>query len=410
MLTFTWRRATIASLVALTLVGLATSPALAGEKPSPTDDRLPDGAELQIAQAPLLDLAQAVSNADPDRAQLGGIQLQVEQRAVQIYWKGAVPDDVYRLVEEARGNGIAATIDEARYAGVELKQAQDQVMERRDSYPGLTSVGPMPDGSGLRVGAQDPKAFKTDTFPLEATIVQEDQITSTARLTDTPPFWGGGAARPSTGGFCSTGFAVAHYTWWGAEIDRGLLTAEHCAPGGNATYTTGAGSFIGSSGPTGFNFLAPFSDTQFIKASSAPRVFGGGVGSSFSRAVAGWTPLWPGTVVCTSGASTGEHCTNVVYAVGVFAITNSGLVLGMDFAFDYTAAGVASGAGDSGGPVYTLAWWDPNKKVLAAGMIDNGLFTVGCPPGSIATTCYRNVGFVDINYALIAQGARLLTS
>jgi hypothetical protein len=63
-----------------------------------------------------------------------------------------------------------------------------------------------------------------------------------------------------------------------------------------------------------------------------------------------------------------------------------------------------------GGPVYTLARWDPTRKVLAAGMIDNGLFTVGCPPGSVTGTCFRNVGFVDINYALVAQGAGLLTS
>ena len=410
MFTVFGRRTTLASLLAITMVGLAVSPALAGEKPIVTDDRLPAGAKLQIAQAPLVDLAQAVSDTDPDRAHLGGIQLEVEQRAVHIYWKGEVSDEVYRLVDDARGNGIEATIEEARYAGAEIKRGQDEVLERRDSYPGLTSVGPMPDGSGLRVGALDPEAFKSDTFPLEATIVKEEQITSAARLNDTAPFWAGGAARPGTGGFCSTGFAVAHYTWWGAEIDRGLLTADHCAPGGNVNYFTGAGSFIGTAGPTGFNFLAPFSDTQFIKAPSGARAFSGGVGSSASRAVAGRTPLWPGMVVCTSGASTGEHCTELVYAIGVFAITTSGLVLGMDFAFDYTAGGVAAGTGDSGGPVYTLAWWDPTRKVLAAGMIDNGLFTVGCPPGSVTGTCFRNVGFVDINYALVAQGAGLLTS
>ncbi|WP_203909320.1 hypothetical protein [Rhizocola hellebori] len=406
---FDWRRAALASLVAMSLVGLATTPALAGEKPTPISDDLPDGAKLIIAQAPLVDLAQAVSEVDPERANLGGIQLEVERRAVHIYWKGDVPDDVYRLVEQARGNGIDATIEEARYAGVEMTKAQTEVMDKRDAYRGLTSVGPMPDGSGLRVGARDPEALRSETFPLEVTVVQEDEIVPTAgRQDDTRPFWTGGAARRGSA-FCSTGFAVAHYTWWGAEIDRGLLTAEHCAPGGNATYLTGSFKPLGTSGPSGPSFLAPFSDTQFIKTSSAPRAFTGGTSSTGSRAVAGWTPVWPGMVVCTSGASTGEHCTNLVYAVGVFAITGSGLVLGMDYAFDFSG-GAASGTGDSGGPVYTLAWWDPTRKVLAAGMIDNGLFGVTCPPGSRTTACFRNVGFVDIHYALLAQNAGLLIS
>jgi hypothetical protein len=408
MFSLRWRRAALASLVALTLVGLSTSPVLAREeKPAPISDELPEGAKLIVAQAPLVDLAQAVSNIDPERNGLGGIQLDVQAHAVHIYWKGDTPDDVHRLVEQARGNGIEATIEAARYAGVEMTKGQNEVIDKLEAYRGLTSVGPMPDGSGLRVGATDPEALRSETFPLEVTIVKEEQAEPTARQNDTRPFWAGGAA-VSAGGFCSTGFAVAHYTWWGAEIDRGLLTAQHCSPAGNANFFTGAGAFIGTSGPPSGNPFTPFSDTLFIKTSSSGRAFSGGTASSSSRAVAGWTPVFPGMFVCTSGAATGEHCSNLVYAVGVFAVTTGGLVFGMDYAFDIFG-GTASGRGDSGGPVYTLAPWDPTRRVLAAGMIDNGLFTVACPPG-VFTTCFRNVGFVDLNYALFAQGVRLLTS
>jgi len=412
MLTFTWRRAAVASLVALTMAGLTATavaaPALAEEKPTPVDERLPKGADLHIAQGPLLEFANRVADTDPDRAHLGGIQLEVAQRAVHIHWKGEVPDDVYRMVEQARGDGIEATLDEARYALSEVTKAQQEVYERRESYPGLTSIGPMPDGSGLRIGATDPDAFRSETFPLEATILKEEPVTQLTRQNDVRPFWGGGAARPATGGFCSTGFAVAHFTWWGAETDRGLLTAEHCSPGGNVNYFTGDFKFMGPVGPTGWNWLAPLSDTTYIQTSSAGRVFSGGVGSGTSRGVLGTIALWPGAVVCTSGASTGEHCANLVYALGLFSISTTGSwTFGVNYAI---SGGVASGTGDSGGPVYLLAPWDPFGRVFAAGMIANGFIGATCTPGSLTASCFHNVGFVDIHYALVAQNARLLVS
>jgi hypothetical protein len=408
MRTFTWRRAALASFVAVTMAGLATSPALAGEKPTPIDEGLPKGAELHIAQGPLLDLANRVADTDPERAHLGGIQLDVPQRAVHIYWNGAISDDVYRMVEEARDNGIDATLEEARYPLAEITKAQQEVYDKREAYPGLTSIGRMPDGSGLRIGATDPEALRSDTFPLEATIVREEPPTAAGRQDDTAPFWAGGAARPGSGGFCSTGFAVAHYNFWGRETDRGLLTADHCAPGGNVSYFTGSFKFMGTAGPSGWNWLAPLSDTQYIQTSSAARVFSGGVTSSTTRSVWGTAPLWPGAVVCTSGASTGEHCANVVYAVMSFSILTSGAwVLGVDYAWN---TAVASGTGDSGGPVYALAPWNPAGVALAAGMIDNGSFGVTCASGSLTSVCFHSVGFVDIHYALVAQNARLLTS
>jgi hypothetical protein len=409
-----WCRAALVPLAALALVTALGSPARAGEpdKPIVTSDDPSAGsnaaAKIMIAQAPLVDLAQAVTTVDPDRAGLGGIQLQVAKHSVQIAWKGDVPDEVAKLVDQARDQGIDVSLRRADYSGAELAKAQDEVVNRVDAYPGLTTVGPLPDGSGLRIGARDPDALTDLTFPVPVTIVKEEPFTSLSRTRDSAPFWAGGVAN-TTSGSCSTGFAVARYNFFGQETSRGLLTAEHCAPGGGRAFFTGGGTFIGVAGPPSGNFLTPWSDTLYIPTSSAARTWDGGVGvGEFTKAVSGQAFNFPGEFVCTSGARTGVHCANLTYAIFTVAFTNTGPVLGIDLAFDVTG-GTAAGAGDSGGPVFTLAPWDPSRRVLAAGMIDNGAFATPCPPG-IVTTCFHNVGFVDINYALFAQGVGLLTS
>jgi hypothetical protein len=358
---------------------------------------------IMLAQQPLVAAAQAITALDKERTGLGGIRLRVEKGAVEVWWKGTVPDAVRKEISARERAGVRIILGEARYNGAELAAAQDQIVQNRDRYPGLAYLAAQPDGSGLHGEFTDVEAARRYRFPVDVDVTASAGNTFASRAVDSVPWWGGAITRsgPST---CTTGFPVANF-FGPFELNRGLLTAAHCDPAGSgSTFANSVGTIIG----TGVTRGVPI-DTTYIVTPSAPRVYVGGPGSA-SRGVAGPVPNFPGQLVCTSGAVTFEHCDVVNLFVAGAAIVGSPrgpiLVVGVTFAAS-TSGGIAVGSGDSGGPVYVPI---SPFHVLAAGMID---FSVGggtCPGGPPTSVCSSVVGYVDINIIMVSTLLHLLIS
>ena len=114
--------------------------------------------------------------------------------------------------------------------------------------------------------------------------------------------------------------------------------------------------------------------------------------SNTSKQILGSTPNFPGQVVCTEGASTGEHCLVMNFFVGAAAIVSGALTLGVTLAVNITGA-IAGGSGDSGGPV-TVSYHP--TAAFAAGLISFGIGGTPCAVG----TCASMVGYININWVL----------
>lgn len=387
-------------------------------KPIPTTGEPSAGSNaseaLMAAQAPLVAAAEKIRKIDPAGTGLGGIRLQVKEHVLDVWWKGNVPAALHEEIGRQEREGvIKVTLRAAKYSQRELDEAAKTIVTNRNSYPGrLVRVTPHFDGSGLEVAFDEITGVVHVDSPVDTNVVQAPSVTQTSRANDSPPWWAGGVTRPMmnvTGmSPCSTGFAV-HRLFFGWETSRGILTANHCYPSGNVWFSDGAGDPIGLAEPrpTGTGWLT---DSLYITTNSGARIFDGGVGvGEFSKPVVGSTSLFPGQFVCTSGAATGVHCDIRIDSINnhsVLLLPSLSFVDGVALASQVSGA-VATGVGDSGGPVFTLAWPDPSK-VLAAGMMVGGLNSTQCQIAG-QTGCFSRVAFVDIYMILLNHDASLLT-
>jgi hypothetical protein len=376
----------VASL-ALIMVVAPPSRALAGDdKEIVTGDNPTKAEELARAQEPLVAAATAITALDPDHERLGGIRLQVDRAAVEVYWKGDVPETLRKEIATQEANGVRVALRPADYSGSELDTAVHRMVDQIERYPGLVVIAPQPTAGGLQGYFTDPDKAKEFDFPMPVDIeAAPDGAVPFSRNSDTPPFWGGAAAVASAGG-CTTGFAVAQ-RFFGIEVSRGVLSAGHCDPAGGGLWTTPTGLTIGTAGARN-----GISDSIYIRARSSGRFYTGGVTSNTSKQVVGLTPNFPGQFVCTEGASTGEHCFVMNFLVGGAAVVSGAVTFGVTLAVNVTGA-IAGGSGDSGGPVVASA--NPVAG-LAAGLISFGVGVTPCAVG----TCSAVVGYIDISWVL----------
>jgi hypothetical protein len=397
--------ALLVSLAVLTVAAVPSPAAAAPDKEIITNDDPKAGTnagiEREREQEPLILAAATIMALDPKREGLAGVRLQTEQRTVEVYWKGEVPDPVAEEIKRQQEAGITIALGRADYSGSELTAAMNQLADQQqERYPAVSLLFPQVEGTGLLAYVNDLAAARKYDFGLPVELVPaKDPVPLFSRFADTPPFWAGAAAF-ANGGRCSTGFAV-HKTFFGIETSRGLLTAGHCDKAGGSTFVTGGSLTIGSSaGPLSV------SDSSYIVGRSAGRMYDGGVGvGEFSRSVVGTFPNLPGNVpgipsvdVCTSGASTGAHCaiTNLLVG-GVVFLTPGVPTFGITLAAQRSGL-VAAGQGDSGGPVVVPLG---TTSALATGMIDFGLSPTTCPSG--VGLCSSVIGYVDINWVLASN-------
>jgi hypothetical protein len=408
----------LAVVVAFGLIAAYPSSASAEDKDFWTDPDPKAGsnpaAEIMALQRPLVEAGEAILNLDPEKQALGGIRLRVRDLAMEIYWKGERPEALYEQVAKLEEQGYRAEVYESLYSGLELAKAQEEIVTARDAYPGLMTIGPIVDGSGLHA-TFDKDSRPPKKWPVPVEVVQEPEWVFIDRNNDSAPFWGGGVVRMTSGGFllgvCSTGFAVWRRNWF--TVTEGMLTAEHCNRGGGALATNGIGTrALGVAETPSAAAASHNSDSLFIPTNSHPRMFDGLPVGAFTKPVVGRVNNFVGQLTCTSGASTGVHCDIITDQISTTALvrvspTDFVRVDMMVMGSNLDPRGVAAGSGDSGGPVFTLT--NNFASVLGAGIMSIAQFGVACNVTGPAF-CGNRVGFVDINWVLRAQQAEIMVT
>jgi hypothetical protein len=237
--------------------------------------------------------------------------------------------------------------------------------------PAIVSAAPKVDGTGLDVtvlSGQHPSLLNSSALPVTVSTGQRPQGMFT-RQADTPQFWGGARYNSPVGG-CSTGFAVSV-----GGIARDL-SAGHC---GTAPQTV---SIPGQPNPTGtiVSDNKP-RDTLLINFSGgvSGRIYTGAFNSASSVGVGGAANDFVGNLVCTGGASSGEHCGITVRVVDEFV--NVGYIIGPETRASYPSATCAVAPGDSGGPAYS---YRADGRIDARGTISAGITGTATCPGIVA--------------------------
>jgi hypothetical protein len=394
-----WRHGLVASLVVLGVAVAVPSRAAA-------DD--PAGADPMVVQPRLIAAADRIAASTAGTSGLAGITVEADLAQVRIYWKGELPGPVSDVIDRERRE-VDVEVLPARHSRQELDAAGAEILPS----DGVTGVAAQPDGNALLVlfsgderGARSLPAIAAAAVPILISAY-ERPILASGRQNDTTPYSGGSIYQTPLG-YCSTGFAVQV-----ASVNK-IISAGHCGQDDDAVYV-GSGSappYMGTISGTDLGH-----DTLLIEAASAGAVYYGPHTSTSTKPVQHALGSHPNTMVCTSGAVTGQHCeirithTNITIKVaasggGWYPI--SGVVRAQR-----TMQGVAAGVGDSGGPVVAMdsivegfALVYPLGTVTA---IDDST-TVPCGSAQFPwTVCSSRVYYADLTAALARYGATIVT-
>jgi streptogrisin D len=377
------------------------------------------------AQLPLLAavarLEEAISRAA--RRTVGGITISVRDHRVRLYWKGSLPTSLARPVRRLSHDNVAVSVLGARYTRQQLLRYAHDLVRQARYFPGVHSVSPLPDGSGLEVGvAPGSPTAALRRLPVAARVRVEESFEPFqcktghfyCRRADTSPYWGGAVATPFNGGGCSDAFATIS-PWANLEVGpdgrpvfvhhKFMLTADHCGGGAGVNYFAGGAGLMGQGALVNRGV-----DSVAIRTQSAPRVYDGGVddASEFSKPVVGIGNNVSGEFVCTSGAATGVHCGIQITSTGGSEKAADGHWIHDVVRADQVDGVLAAGAGDSGGPVFALSE-DPSK-VVGMGVILGGGKQADFPATCtyFSTKCSTRVLYVDLFEILVNQGLYLL--
>jgi hypothetical protein len=416
-----------ATVLATGFVAGAATPVAAGGT-APDQGRQGSQGDVFQTQIRLITAADLIKGVGGDG--YAGISVEARRGELEVYWKGELPAQVADIVERARRDMDVRVLPAAHSERELLAAAQRLAKE-----PGVASVGPKADGSGLTLWYAGDVAIAAalpairdagvavDLRPGE--YAQPTQITPPSRCAvqlisrqNDNCQWGGGATFMYPVGAqtarCTTGWPVKYRSWTGFEW-QSLLTAGHCGQNGLTVYD-GAGSRIGiTEGDDDTK------DTMLIAADGSPRMFVGWWGSNAFKPIRMPVGNYPNTLVCTSGAMSGQHCDLRVEATNLTVNARDAATGRVYTWFPMVSAWSEPGpfavaSGDSGGPV--AAQDSPTEStggivyVYAAGTISGGNTAVSCPSGSTAQpgqTCLRRVFYAPLQESLTSYGLTLMT-
>jgi hypothetical protein len=338
---------------------------------------------------------------------LAGIVADPEERAVRLYWHGAMPDAVEVTVAEA---DVPVRTFAARYGAEELAAQARRLVEDGDTgSPRITSAAPMFDGSGIEITVDGPAAAGYRHPAVQALTTRNGagprvQVRSapaldqTSRWNDNVPFYGGAAIQFSSGSGCSTGFAVRRLTLGFIPHSYGLLTAGHCGSTGDRAVNgnnISMGLVTDDYDSRDIMIVGNVLDLPLVGG----RMYDGGVHTGeFTKPVKGTMSSHVGNFVCTSGAYSGARCNIKVTHVNQAATNERGQVVWPLVRAAEQSGQNAAGEGDSGGPVFGLSG-SQNENVIAAGTIVGGMDQVPCT-GITDRACYSTMYYADIIGAL----------
>jgi hypothetical protein len=298
---------------------------------------------------------------------------------------------------------VRVTVASWPFSAAQIATASQKLLNAASTIPGFNVdavVGFDPEYQGLELeGSFDTGVATTTSSALIAqtasslvgmpvTVVPGMSVRPADgdRDRDYAPFYAGGLMySPSTGGICSSGFAV-HYS--GGNY---ITTARHCRPNDYEAPDRTTSKY----GST--KAWANTGQGRVMTAAGAGWAFDGAWNSvGFWKQVVGFRDLKVGDYVCTDGANSGVHCSVKVTKLTVYWNDGWGSEPTIQAA---RSSGIALIQGDSGGPV--IVPLSNGTQIYAAGMIQYGTGTNYNPNcgGTWYTggnACWRTVGFTSM--------------
>ncbi|HKA85782.1 MAG TPA: trypsin-like serine protease [Acidimicrobiales bacterium] len=343
-----------------------------------------------------------------------------EECRLDLYWVGAPPPEVSEVVRRDRR---VVVHDDADHDHAELARAAEALWPGsplgRSAGVEITSVAIQPEGSGLRVGVEARRGLdvRATAARLSAAagvpvnVAVEGPSRPFGRLDDRAPWSAGGRALTLVNDGGSE-------RWTGCSVGYGLrdphtmkeytITAAHCfdeavdATAWNGSRDTAIGERDAMSLALDVAYVA--TDRSAVRPATSAQMWSGGpdAGDEGVRTVTGTAPTVKGMWVCGSGAATGENCGIKVTDVDVMqraTLPRSGAA----YTVRHTArgyrvgGGVASGSGDSGGPVFSPGG-PGGSDVRAVGVIHGGVAgaAVSCASAPGPAECSESVIFVPV--------------
>jgi hypothetical protein len=302
---------------------------------------------------------------------------------------------------------------QASYSEQELIAAGDAILPQ----DGVSGVAPAPDGSALLVSvtgdaesARLIPAIQTAAVPVVIEPYEQPILADGGRQQDTAPYAGGSIYHfplpDNSIGVCSTGFALQV----GAE--RKMLSAGHCGADGDTLLQgdgTGSGGVLGTvSGSDRAH------DTLLIDVDSTGAIYPGPYNAASTVPVHLAINNYPGTLVCTSAAVTGQHCdlriVNVHQSIKVLDPDVGTYTITDEVRAEQLSHTVAAGLGDSGGPVVAEDSPDNFQLVYPLGTVTaiDASTPVPCGATALATQCGWRVYYADLSAALARYSASVV--
>lgn len=321
----------------------------------------------------------------------GGVVVSPETGTLKVYWKGQPSAQGKSVLASAR-QSVKVSVLPASYDQKTLLAETLRVAHQS----GVATVSPKADGSGLDVALTSSVSSRSALQSSVAMTVKGDvaKPTLASRGNDSTPYWGG--ARWNG---CSSGFAVNVGGY------ARMLSAGHCGNQWASAYD-GGGDYMGYI----FGDDNAY-DRLLLTAYSSGRIYDGGSGvNEFSKPVVGASHSYVGDWICDSGAYSGATCNIQVKATNV--TLNVGYYIYQTVMAEQVNHTNAVGNGDSGGPAFSLAWYDYNK-VIAKGTntaidLNTQVPCTGVPAGN-GRACAWRMYYVDVVNSLNAYGASIIT-
>lgn len=400
----------LASLTIIAVIGSVKFSARARQTSTPqsVDNIDPETLAIMRRQEALQPAVTALYEAHMKSPGSGFTSVAFEGDGVSLHWKGPLTDDMSAAIDMAREAG-PVQIKATEFSLAEMEIDAEKIIKYVEARGGsdIQSIAVRHDGSGLdvelmpadavaKVASSRAKAGKSALWsahrvlaglnlrvPVHVATASERIEFKSSRLSDTPPWNGGGRFETWRGldhrASCTTGFGVRN----GAGR-RFVLTAAHCGTTPDIAYQ---GVFFGGPG-TSFTQMGPVHSDQWqydlmlIDAPGFYRMFDGSPTTSNYKIVHGWGYHARDELLCHSGMTSGVVC-GLKTGSSVPYLNVSCDAPDSDGDCNYSIRGLirttqvngltASRPGDSGGPVFSLMGSGVRAKgILSGGSPDSG--------------------------------------
>jgi hypothetical protein len=348
------------------------------------------------------------------------------RKATTIMWYGPRTHLLTAIIREGARRGIAVSIQHRRYSLQQINAATAAIWKQAaaGSWTGfkisdIAGISANQDGitvegtyTAVPAGRRAPqvKSLATVVRGVQVHIAPGHAVTLyKGRDADVAPFDAGGFMKGYyTAAICSSGFAIV------INGESHTTTARHCNDGNAEGDYVVANSFLSPTPPPTSQWYGKYLE---YSGDGGGMVMGNtgffamwnhGWNSTTASLVIGYEDLGMNDLVCTEGGNSGEHCNIKVTSLSKSFTDQYGtfsVIEGVQ-----TGGGIAAMAGDSGGPVMSLANTS-SGQVRAAGMIQGGNSSaIDCGASYTSGPCSSNVYFSSMRTIVDSiPGASLYT-